>query len=221
MIGKIFWEQPLTASVCVFLTFSYFLIFFFVPADVINTWFLSYPGNMNPVPMFLSTIFHGSPIHLFSNIAFLFVLGRAVEKKIGPSKWILYYVMAGFFSTFLDSFIRGFILDDKVPVVGASGAIAGIAGAAALLTPFSIPILGKNIPFPVFLISWFMVYSDFANLFSEDRVAHWAHLAGFLSVVITGYILGKEERKKLQLGFLLNLGFFTLTLILLFFINNR
>lgn len=60
------------------------------------------------------------------------------------------FFMAALISSLLDSFIRGVILHDPTPVVGASGAISGIAAVAALLSPFSLRFNQRNIPFPVF-----------------------------------------------------------------------
>ena len=112
-------------------------------------------------------------------------------------------------------------MGDRIPAVGASGAIAGIAAVSALLCPYTMPVAGKKIPFPVFIISWLAVYYDFTNLFSRDNVAHWAHLAGFFSVFLTAYMLSEEDRNNLRMGFMFNLVFFSLTIILLYFVENR
>jgi membrane associated rhomboid family serine protease len=152
---------------------------------------------------------------------YLFILGRAVEHKVGKSKWLLFYFMAAFVSIILDSIVRGFILNDITPVLGASGAISGLAAAAALLSPFTIRMGGVNFPFPLFLIAWASVYTDITNVFEKDQIAHWAHLGGFFSVIITAYFLEEKEKRKLKNGFILNLVFFTLTLVLLYFIEAR
>lgn len=156
-------------------------------------------------------------------MVFLFFLGRVVEAKVEKGKWLLFYFMAGFISAFLDSIIRGFILSgqSELPVVGASGAISGLAAVSALLSPFKIRINHKNFYFPVFIVSWIMVYSDFTDLFSSDHIAHWSHLAGFFSVFIAAYFLNSSDRVKIRNGFFLNLVFFSLTVILLYFIYER
>ncbi|MCU0823120.1 MAG: rhomboid family intramembrane serine protease [Leptospira sp.] len=215
------WEFPLTASFASFMFLLYPIVGIFFP-DYIAIYFLATPGEFEPLNWLLSTFFHGSFAHLLSNLFFLLLLGRVVENRVGKSRWLLFYFMAGIISVLGDSFVRGFILGDRTPVVGASGAISGLASAATLLSPFRFPISkNKTIPFPVFLFGWMMVYSDTSNLFARDQIAHWAHLGGFFSVFLTGYLLSPKERKAIHQGFLVNFTFFTLTVILLFFINNR
>jgi membrane associated rhomboid family serine protease len=221
-LGKIFWEFPLTAIVCLSLIASYVSISLFVPHSTQYHYFFSYPGKYNPVNWFLSSLYHASPAHLFSNIIFLFFLGRAVEARSGPGKWILYYTIAGIVSGFGDSFARSIMSQhSSVPTVGASGAICGIAAVAGLVSPYSIIISGKKIIFPVFLISWTMIYSDFTNLFTNDNVAHWSHLGGYLSVFLTSYIMDENERDQLKKSFYLNVLFFILSIFLLFLIQSR
>lgn len=221
MVQKIFWEFPLTAGLIVFLFFFFFLSIFLIPESIISNFFLSYPREWNPINWILSSFAHGSFSHLFSNLMFLFILGRAVEYKVGKSKWLLFYGMAAVVSAVGDSIVRGFIIGDNTPVLGASGAISGLAAASALLSPFSIRMGGVNFPFPLFLIAWASVYTDITNVFEKDQIAHWAHLGGFFSVIITAYFLEEKDRKNLKNGFILNLIFFTLTLVLYYFIEAR
>ncbi|MDF3820706.1 rhomboid family intramembrane serine protease [Leptospira sp. 96542] len=221
MIQSFIWEFPLTASFATFMVLLYPIVILFFPF-LVDSYFIATPGELEPINWVLSTFFHGSGAHLLSNMLFLLFLGRVVEYRVGKQKWLLYYFMAGIISVLGDAFVRGLIFGDRTPIVGASGAISGLAAAATLLSPFQFPVTKrKTIPFPVFLIGWMMLYSDFTNLFARDQVAHWAHLGGFFSVFLTGYLLSAEERKLIRQGFLLNFAFFTLTVILLFFINNR
>lgn len=218
---KLIWEFPLTAGIALFLFVFYFIGILLIPDDILNRYFLSYPGKFNPLNWFLATLFHGSVGHLISNLLYLVFLGRIVEYKVGQVKWLLFYIMAGVISSFVDSFVRGFLFDEKIPAVGASGAISGLAAVAALLSPFRMKIGKYEIFFPVFLIAWIMLYSDFVRLFADDRVAHWAHLSGFFSVFVTAYLLSSDDRKKIKEGFILNSIFFVLTLILLYLLENR
>lgn len=220
-LRRVFWEYPLTAWAVIVIFFFYFLVNLFVPTEIINKYFLTYPGKIQPLNWVLSTLYHGSIAHLMGNLFFLFFLGRVVEYKSGRKNWLIFFWMAGFLSAFAEVVIRGFILDDFTPVVGASGAISGLAAVAAMLSPFSLRLAGVNFPFPMFLIAWSMVYTDVSNLFTPDRIAHWAHLAGFASVAIASYLISPQERRDLRTGLFLNAGFFTLTVLLLFFINHR
>lgn len=221
LFWKILGEYPLTAFISLFLVIFYFFVILFVPEAVIIHNFLSYPASFRVQNWILSIFFHGSISHLTSNVFFLYFLGRVVEEKVGKNKWMLFYFMAGIISVISDSIIRGFFLRDFTPVVGASGAISGLAAVAALLSPLTIKVNKITIPFPVFAVAWTMVYSDFIGIFEDDRIAHWAHLTGFFSVFITAYLLNPKDRERLNEGFLVNLVFFTLTLILFYLWSLR
>lgn len=219
---KIFWEFPLTVYISIFLVVLYFGVTAGIPHPIVAKYFYSYPGKLNFVNWFLSSLYHSSVSHLLSNVMFLYILGRAAESKITKMRWISFYMMAGIISMMADSIIRGYFLQEKnIPAVGASGAISGIAAVAMVYSPLNYKIGGINFYFPVFLIAWLMVYMDFLKLFSSDHVAHWAHLAGFFSVFVTSYFFSEKEREKIRVNFLLNLLFFLFTVILLFFLENR
>ena len=66
-----------------------------------------------------------------------------------------------------------------------------------------------------------MIYSDFSNLFTNDNVAHWSHLGGYLSVFLTSYLVDTKEREELKKSFFLNLIFFILSIFLLFLMQSR
>ncbi len=219
-LAKIFWEYPVTAYACLIIIFASIWTAFFLPEPILQNYFYSYPGRFNPLNWILSTLVHASASHLLWNVSFLFVLGRAVEEKVGREKWILYFFLAALVSGLSDSLSR-FIQADRNPAIGASGAIAGIACVAALLSPYSVKFNRVNIPFPIFLIAWLMLYSDIANIFRKDNIAHWSHLGGFFSVFIAAYFLSPEDKEKLKIGFYLNLVFFILSVILLSLIKNR
>ena len=218
---KALWEYPVTFSFTVFIFLLYPIVLIFVPHTYIYKYFYAVPGYFNPLNWLLSIFFHNSPEHLLGNIIVLFVVGRVVEEKVGPLRWILFFFLAGFFSVIADSIIRAFVFHDYAPVVGASGAIAGLIAIAALLSPLHIHIMGKEIFFPVFALLWFLAYSDVKKLHSDDHVAHWAHLAGFLSCFLTAYFLDAKQKEEWKNGFVINIVFFTLTMVLLYLLKNR
>lgn len=140
---------------------------------------------------------------------------------MGALRWLLFFFMAGFISVIADGIIRAYFFRDFSPVVGTSGAIAGLIAVASLMSPLHIHIRKRAIPFPVFASLWMMAYSDVQGVFRDDRIAHWAHLAGYISVFFTAYLLTPNEREQLKNGFMINLVFFILTLILLYLLENR
>ena len=218
---KFFWEFPLSLCTTLFLFFFYISVNLTLTHPKIATYFYSYPGKFSLINWILSSFYHSTYSHLFSNMFFLYFLGRAAESKISKGKWILFYLSAGVISMMFDSIFRGFILQERAPAVGASGAISGIAAVAMVYSPLQYRVFGINFVFPVFIIAWLMIYSDFMNMFSSDNVAHFAHLAGFFSILVTSYLLSEKDREKLRVNFSLNALFFIFTVILIFFLENR
>ena len=217
---SLFFDSPLTYAFALFMFFLFLFVKLFFSITTVYSHFFFYPNKPNIINAILSLFFHASFGHLFSNLIFLVFFGRIVEYKLGIKKWLLFFFSAGFISILLDALIRGSILKNYAPIVGASGAISGLAATSALISPFTIRVSRIIIPFPVFLVAWVMLYSDISNLFTDDNVARWAHLAGFFSVLFSIYLLSDKERKKFQVAFLLNLIFFILTIIILFFYRN-
>lgn len=102
-----------------------------------------------------SMFLHGSPLHLFGNMLFLWVFGRALEDELGSARYLLAYLVAGICGTVMYHFITIWWMPDSagLPAMGASGAIAGLLGAFALrlrqvrvhvfcIPPMSWPIVG-------------------------------------------------------------------------------
>ncbi|MDX1958625.1 MAG: rhomboid family intramembrane serine protease [Leptospiraceae bacterium] len=201
------------------LIISYFLIGI-LSRGTQYKYFYNHPLMINPINWVLATFNHGSFSHLIGNLLFLIFLGMVVEAKVGQGRWLLYYFIAALVSGFADAFFRG-IFQAKIPSLGASGAISGLAGAAALLSPYTFPLGKYKFPFPVFLVAWLMVYSDFSYIGSSDSISHVAHLGGFGSLFVTYFFLNSKEQEELKIGFILNFTFFVLSIILLWLLKNR
>ncbi|PJZ77941.1 rhomboid family intramembrane serine protease [Leptospira neocaledonica] len=214
-------EFPLTAFFVLLISISQIFLTVFVPEEILSAFFISRPGEFYPWKWIGMVFLHADFAHLFWNMIFLFFLGRIVEYKVGQGKWLLFFFMGALVSGGLDSFVRGMILGENQPAIGASGAVSGLSAVAALLSPFTIRVKKRSYPFPVFAVAWLMVYSDITNLFSKDQVAHWAHLGGFISVVFAAYFLNNKIKRELHTGFALNLVFVILLLILGFFVGAR
>lgn len=137
----------------------------------------------------ISAIFlHGGWMHIIGNMWMLWIFGDNIEDAMGSKPYLIFYLVCGVFSIF-----SHFIVEptSQVPVVGASGAIAGVMGAYFALYPGSRilalfpPIFIFEVPAYVFLGFWFIL--QFINVFSGNSggVAWWAHIGGF----VMGYIL--------------------------------
>jgi len=148
-----------------------------------------------------SIFLHGGLFHLFSNLWFLHIFGDNVEDRLGHLNYLIFYLLAGVFAVF-SQYI--FNIGSSVPMIGASGAISGVAGAYFVLEPrgkikalvptffgfYDILVL----PAWFFLGYWFLIqlFSGFGSLVTFDinqgGVAWFAHIGGFLF----GYFAAKR-----------------------------
>jgi len=146
------------------------------------------------IPVFTSMFLHAGWLHLIGNMWTLFIFGDNVEDTLGRGPFLLFYLLSGLASLLV------FLLfgpGSRTPLVGASGAIAGVMGAyfslfpgARVLTLVPIFIVFTIIELPafVFLGFWF-VLQFFQGAFTivgqtaEGGVAWWAHVGGFLAGV--------------------------------------
>lgn len=145
-----------------------------------------------------SIFFHGSLIHLISNLWVLVIFGNNVEDAFGHGGYLIFYLLAGVVASGAHFFLHS---ESTLPVVGASGAIAGVMGTYAVLFPrarvtaivppfffwpFALPAL-------LFLVIWFG--SQFLLAGQETVVAWEAHVGGFVFGVLVG-LFGRSRLKS-------------------------
>lgn len=164
-------------------------------------------------PTILATVItaqfiHGGWLHIGGNMLFLFVFGDNVEDRFGHLRYLLFYLAAGIVATITQGLIDP---DSLIPVIGASGAVAGVLGAYLYLYPRAtvyvvIPFLFLifiPLPIPAFIMIgvWFLqnLLSGFAALGSTSDpaagIAWFAHIGGFLFGLLLAYMVGKPKRK--------------------------
>ena len=167
----------------------------------INTYALI-PQNVDfsrpeTLTVFITSLFlHAGFLHILSNMWFLWIFGDNVEARLGHVKYLVFYLFCGIAASF-GQYI--FISNSALPMIGASGAIAGVLGAYLHFFPKSnidtiVPIFGLPtilaIPASFMLIYWFITqaFSGVASIVvataSVGGVAYIAHAAGFLSGLI-------------------------------------
>jgi len=135
---------------------------------------------------------HGGFWHLLGNMWSLYIFGDNVEDRLGPLRYIVFYLLCGITSG-LSHLI--FNLNSNIPTIGASGAIAGVMGAYLILHPNAkiltlIPIIFIpwfiEIPAFFFLGFWFLL--QFINAAGSHGgiggIAWWAHIGGFIFGII-------------------------------------
>jgi membrane associated rhomboid family serine protease len=180
----------------------FILAYGFVPAVYFHLSHIE-PWNLPArfVPMLTSMFLHGGWLHLIGNMWTLWIFGDNVEDRLGRGRYLLYYLVCGIAACYFH-YLTG--PRSGVPVVGASGAIAGVMGGYFMLFPHArvvtlLPILFfiqiVSVPAVLFLAFWF-----FAQLLNGmvasaasfgGGVAWWAHVGGF----VTGALLMLPKRR--------------------------
>jgi membrane associated rhomboid family serine protease len=157
------------------------------------------PGSVEPFPdknVFLAVVvsifLHGSWLHVLGNMLFLWVFGNNIEERLGAVGYAVFYLAAGVAAALAHVATQP---NSTVPVVGASGAIAGVMGAylvlyphARILTIVPLFIFLQFVYLPAFvvLIGWF-VLQFFTN--PNTGVAVAAHIGGFIFGAAAGLFL--------------------------------
>jgi membrane associated rhomboid family serine protease len=147
------------------------------------------------VTLWTSMFLHGGWLHLLLNMWSLFIFGDNVEDRLGKLRYLLFYVVCG-----LAAASAQYLVDpgSRVPMVGASGAIAGVLAAYVRLFPRArvvtlIPLLIfffiREIPAVVFILFWFalQVLSGIGSLDGgggQGGVAVFAHIGGFVAGLV-------------------------------------
>ncbi|MFJ9665376.1 rhomboid family intramembrane serine protease [Streptomyces sp. NPDC101219] len=148
------------------------------------------PGyTKSPELSVLTSMFlHGGWLHLLGNMLFLWIFGNNVEDRMGHVRYLLFYVVCGYAASY--SFALLYAGSDD-PLVGASGAVAGVLGAYLVLYPRArvwvlVPFLiflPLRLPAWIVLGSWFVLqalYSAGQGVSATVTVAYVAHVAGFV-----------------------------------------
>jgi membrane associated rhomboid family serine protease len=135
-----------------------------------------------------SMFFHGGFMHLAGNMLFLWIFGDNMEDEMGHVGFLLFYLAAGIGAALAQVIATPWSL---TPMVGASGAIAGVMGGYLLLYPrakvdiiFIFIVFFKIIPVPAWLSLgvWFalQLFNGVGADAAGSGVAYWAHAGGFI-----------------------------------------
>ena len=161
------------------------------------------PREFMVTTLFTSMFVHAGWLHVLGNMLYLYIFGDNVEDRLGHIRYVVFYLLCGAAAGATHALTA---VHSGVPVVGASGAIAGVSGAYFLFFPTSrvvtlVPIFLFvqiiEIPAVFFLFMWFVwqVVSGVATLGAASRggVAVWAHVGGFVAGMIVGPLLRRRE----------------------------
>lgn len=146
---------------------------------------------------------HGGWFHVLSNMLYLWIFGDNIEGRMGHFKYLLFYLLTGYLATITHVLFNPL---SEVPLIGASGAIAGVLGAylilyprAKVLTLVFIFVFIQVVPIPavIFLGFWFLlqIFSGVASLTVQaaQGVAFWAHAGGFVAGMLLVKLFTRRE----------------------------
>ncbi|MBA3726632.1 MAG: rhomboid family intramembrane serine protease [Armatimonadetes bacterium] len=136
--------------------------------------------------LFTSIFLHANLAHIIGNVLFLWVFGPRVEHTFGPWRFMIYYLVWGLFASVAQIFVMP---NSGIPMLGASGAIAGVMGSYLLLHPAARievlvpPFIWFTFHVPAWLLlgMWFLIQIFVV----QEGVANWAHAGGFLAGMLT------------------------------------
>ncbi|GAC1319628.1 MAG: rhomboid family intramembrane serine protease [Acidimicrobiales bacterium] len=147
----------------------------------------------------VSMFLHGGLLHLGGNMLFLWIFGNNIEDRLGRLRYLLFYLAAGVAATFTQVALDPV---SPVPMIGASGAIAGVMGAYLVLYPrvqIKTLVLLVFIPIIFDLRAFWWLGIWFASQFfvsPSSGVAWAAHVGGFAFGIVVGVVARVSARLR-------------------------
>jgi membrane associated rhomboid family serine protease len=157
---------------------------------------------------FTSMFMHGGLIHIAGNMLFLWIFGNNIEDSMGRLKFVAFYLLGGLAALGAQTFIDP---DSTAPTIGASGAVAAVLGAYALLYPrarvvtlvfiiFFVTVI--ELPALLVLGGWFLLQIYDASLEpvgGGGGVAYFAHIGGFLFGLLLIKVFADRARSDYEI----------------------
>ncbi len=162
----------------------------------------SYQGLSLLPTMFSSLFLHGGKVHLLGNMWFLWLFGEALEDDLGHGRFLAFYLFCGFFAGLFHVLGSSQL---TAPLIGASGAIAGVLGGYLRRLPQSpihtlilFRLRPEMVPVPAYVWLGLWLVLQFYGLRQGGPVAWMAHLGGFFIGLVTVNLFTPAETGKRQ-----------------------
>jgi membrane associated rhomboid family serine protease len=199
-VGVFFYQVSLGPGASQLFVYQYGAI----PAAVAGN--RSLPDAIESIPpvltIFTSMFLHGGWMHLIGNMWFLWIFGNNIEEAMGRLRFFLFYLICGLLASTTHIL---FNTGSTLPMIGASGAVAGVLGAYLLLYPrarvltfvflfFFFRLI--YIPAGFMLGYWFLIQilnTSAAGARAAGGVAFWAHVGGFIAGALLVGVFKKRE----------------------------
>ncbi len=203
------YSKPIVTVVLIVINILVFLYEFSLDPFAQNAFITSFglvPDRFHFANVLTSMFLHGGWMHVLGNMWFLWIFGDNIEDILGHAKYLLFYLLCGIGAAMTQVY---FSPDSRVPMVGASGAIAGVMGAYMMKFPHSrintliflaFFITTVEVPAWVMLNYWFFIQSISGvgsvgySQVSQGGTAFLAHVGGFLAGIGLVYLMRPKER---------------------------
>ncbi len=154
------------------------------------------PLQLHPALTIFSSMFlHGGLLHIGGNMLYLWIFGNNIEDMLGHFRFFMFYLISGIVAAYSHAIMAS---SSAVPMIGASGAVAGVLGAYLLLFPrarvHTLIFLGffvKVVKIPALIVIGFWAIIQVVNglltqgIAAQGGVAWFAHVGGFLVGLLT------------------------------------
>ncbi len=177
-----------------------------IPAELRHRVDLGVPNRVPwPLTVFTSQFLHGDLWHLVGNMWFLWIFGDNVEDAMGRGRFLLFYLLVGALAAACQLAV---LSDSTVPMIGASGAIAGVLGAYLALYPrqrisclLFIVIFFTIVEVPAYLVLWVWFMAQMLSATHHTPgVAWFAHIGGFIGGLALARLVTPARRRALWEG---------------------
>jgi len=203
------YSRPVVTILIIVLNVLVFLYEFSLDDYSRNYFIASYgliPDRLHVSALFTSMFLHGGWLHIIGNMWFLWIFGDNVEDVLGHGKYLIFYLLCGVAAGMTQVMFNPY---SRLPMVGASGAIAGVMGAYLIKFPQSriitvvfifIFLTRIEVPAVLMLLYWFAIqlFSGLGSIgysqANQGGTAFFAHVGGFIAGMILVKLLGTREK---------------------------
>jgi len=177
---------------------------YFIYQHGLVPYFIDFSDKVSLLPFLTSMFMHGGFMHIISNMWYFAVFGDNVEDKLGSIKFIIFYFVAGFVASYAQYIVDPYSM---IPMIGASGAIAGVLGFYLVIFPhatvktlvlwfYRVGVM--EISALVLLGFWGItqLFNSIGSVTALDSggTAWFAHVGGFVFGLLVGWVVRKREK---------------------------
>ena len=185
------------------LEYKFIYNYSFIPIYLANFNSENYIAPLNPFFTLITSCFlHAGWMHLIGNMLYLWIFGDNVEDSMGKSRFVLFYLLCAVSGSLLQYYSNPY---SEIPIIGASGAIAGVLGSYLILYPKAnikvfiwIIIFIRTVNVPAWIVLSIWILGQFFSLSNEissngGGVAYFAHIGGFIAGLLLTPIMKNKD----------------------------